>query len=167
VKLPTLLVKLDDGTGQVGTFPYDVSAFVRLPGGVSITRGRTDEFNQVQPSTLSIVFDNTTGVFTLGSGTYGIAIDQRIQVTETVSGAVKRFTGYVQDWPVAWPDGSDTFAVATVTAVDRLSRLARRKLQSIEPKNVLLDAPWHYYTLERARRLDVCGRHLRQRPQRH
>lgn len=142
--LPTAVVKLDDGSG---TFPYDVSAFVRLTAGVSIARGRGDEFNTVQPSSLTLTFDNTTGVFTLGSGTYGIAIDQRIRVTETVSGAVTRFTGYVQDWPVTWPSGSDQFALAQVTAVDRLSRLARRTLRSVPEQEILADNPLADYPL--------------------
>lgn len=143
--LPTGSVKLDDGSG---TFPYDVSAFVRLPSGVSITRGRGDELGEVQPSQLTLTFDNTTGVFTLGSGTYGIVVDQKIQVSLNAgAGAVKRFTGYVDDWPVDWPDGSDTYSEAQVTAVDQLSRLARRKLRSMVENEILEDAPVAYYTL--------------------
>jgi hypothetical protein len=153
--LPILACNLDDGSG---TYPYDVKSFVRLPAGVSITKGAGDEFSDVQPSALSLTFDNTTGVFTLGSGTYGIAIDQRIQVAlDAGAGAVKVFTGYVQDWPVAWPDGSDQFAIAEVTAVDRLSRLARRKLRDVIGNEYVLDTPAAYYNLAEAENSTTAG----------
>lgn len=38
---------------------------------------------------------------------------------------VNRFTGYVQEWPVAWPSGDDTFSTVTITATDALARLGR------------------------------------------
>jgi len=148
--LPTVQVLLDDTSGT-GTWPYDITAYVELQYGYSITRGRSDEVGDVQPSTLGMTLNNTDGRFTLGTtgGGYGaIATDRRIQVKHTVSGVTTtRFTGFVQDWPVEWPGGGDAYAVAPITAVDRLSRLNRRVLRSIIEQEYLLDDPVAYYTL--------------------
>jgi hypothetical protein len=145
--LPTPTVLLDDGTA---TFPYDITTYARLADGVKVARGRGDEFAKVQPSTLDLVLDNIDGRFTLGStsGGYGaINVDRQIQYKETVGGVTTtRFTGYVQNWPTSWPDGGDQFAVAAITAVDRMPRLSRRKLRSIIEQEYLLDAPLAYYT---------------------
>lgn len=151
--LPTVTVQLDDASNG-GTFPYDISAYVRLPDGVAMHQGREDEFGDVQPSTLSLTLENTDGRFTLGSttGGYGaVNIDRRIRVF--FSGSVPttlKFTGYVQAWPVEWPDGSDTFALARITAVDALARLSRKTLRSVIEEEILLDAPFAYYTLGEA-----------------
>lgn len=148
---PTIQVLLDD-VNNGGTFPYDITSYVRLPDGVTVTRGRGDEFSEIQASTLSLTLENTDGRFTLGStvGGYGGALntDRRIRYKVTAnSTTTTRFSGYVQTWPVEWPDGGDTFAVAQVTAVDALARMARKTLRSIIEEEILLDAPLAYYTL--------------------
>jgi len=147
--LPTITIKLDDGTG---TFPYDVSTYVRLVDGITFTHGRENEYGEIQPGTCGLTFDNTDGRFSLGStiinATSPIFVDNQIRVSFTVGGVLKdRFTGYVQTWPVEWPDGGDTFAVAKITAVDVLARLARRPLRSIIEEEILLAGAVAYYTL--------------------
>lgn len=147
--LPTVTVKLDDGTA---TFPYDISSYVRLVDGINMTHGRQDELGEIQPGTLGLTLDNTDGRFSLGStiinATSPIYVDNQIRVTYTVGGVAKdRFTGYVQTWPVEWPDGGDTFAVAQITAVDRLARLSRQTLRSVIEEEYLLDDPVCYFTL--------------------
>ncbi|MCX6399239.1 MAG: hypothetical protein NTX33_04810 [Propionibacteriales bacterium] len=122
-----MTVLLDDGTG---TFPYDVSSYVRLPNGISLTHGRADEQGDIQPSTMSLTFDNLDGRFTLGSTIIAspspIQINNRIRVRLTVSGTtVDRFTGYVQEWPVEWPSGGQEFSTVSITATDALARLGR------------------------------------------
>jgi len=148
--LPTVQVLLDD-VSNGGTWPYDITTYVELQYGYTITRGRSDEVGDVQPTSLSMTLNNTDGRFTLGTtgGGYGaINVDRRIQVKHTVSGVTTtRCTLYVQDWPVEWPGGSSAYAVAPITAVDRLARLNRRVLRSIIEQEILLDAPAAYYTL--------------------
>jgi len=148
--LPTVQVLLDD-VSNGGTWPYDITTYVELQYGYTITRGRSDEVGDVQPTTLSMTLNNTDGRFTLGTtgGGYGtINVDRRIQVKHTVSGVTTtRCTLYVQDWPVEWPGGSSAYAVAQITAVDRLARLNRRVLRSIIEQEILLDSPVAYYTL--------------------
>jgi len=147
---PATQVLLDDASGG-GTWPYDITTYVELQYGYSITRGRSDEVGDVQPSTLGMTLNNSDGRFTLGTtgGGYGtINTDRRIQVKHTVSGVTTtRCTLYVQDWPVEWPGGSPGYALAQITATDRLTRLNRRVLRSIVEQEILLDSPLAYYTL--------------------
>lgn len=146
--LPTLTVLLDDANDG-GTFPHDVTGYVHLPSSWNVTRGRGDEFDTVQPSELKLRFDNRDGRFTLGAPVSDVHIDQRIRIIETVGSTVSvRFTGYVQDWPVKWPNPQATYAVADVTAVCRLARLARRKLKSMIANEMALIAPYSYYPLQ-------------------
>jgi hypothetical protein len=138
--VPNLLVQLDDTSGA---FVHNVTAYVHLPSGVEIKRGRNDEDDTVGPSELKLRLDNVDGRFTLGSATYGIRIDQRIRVIETVGATTStRFTGYVEDWPTSWPSPSASHAVTHVTAVDRLARLERRKLAgTFVDAEVMVDKP--------------------------
>lgn len=147
--LPTVTVKLDDGTG---TFPYDITQYIRTADGITISRGRADEFSQITPSTLTMVAENIDARFSAGSGTYGIAIDRMIRVIYTVGATVSnRFTGFLTALPVAWPDGSDQYAVATLTAVDVLTRLSRRRFFPTIAHEILADLPnWYWPCTETA-----------------
>lgn len=148
--LPSVQVLLDD-VNNGGTWPHDITAYVRLTDGYQITRGRADEQSDIQPGQLSITLDNTDGRFTLGTtgGGYGaINLNRGIRVKATVGGTTStRFTGYVQAWPVDWPDGSDLFSRVTVTATDAMARWARRTLRSAIEEEVLAASPLAYYTL--------------------
>jgi len=139
--LPTMQVLLDDGSA---TYPYDITAYVRLVDGFSWSRGRPDEQSSVSPGTLSITLDNTDSRFTLDDPTYAITLDRGIRVK--VNGA-NRWTGRVQSLPGSWPFGGQEFAVVNVTATDDLARAQRRVLRSSVEEEVLADAPTAYYTL--------------------
>jgi Concanavalin A-like lectin/glucanases superfamily len=142
---PELQVRLDDGTGA---YPYDVSAYVHLPTALGVTRGRNDELGAVEASRLTLRLDNVDGRFTLGSPVYGVHVNQRIRVSVQRGATTShRFTGYVQDWPTQWPTPTGSYAVANVTAIDRLPRLARRDLRSMLEQEILADEPYAYYTL--------------------
>lgn len=150
--LPAGTVKLDDGTG---TFPHDISAYVEIgpdAGPISIVRGRGDELDSIQPSALSLTLNNTDGRFTLGStsGGYGaITTDRAIRVTYSQGATTSiRFTGYVQTWPTRWPGGSSARSISTITATDRLARLARRNLRSSLEHEILADSPRALYCLD-------------------
>jgi hypothetical protein len=144
--MPDLSVLLDDGTG---TFPYDVTTFVRKVDGMVNTRGRADEQSTINPGQVSLTFDNSTGAFTLGSVGYGIHVDQKIRVRESVDGGAwsNRFTGYVEQWPAQWPDAGPQYAVAQVTAFDELARQQRRMMASIAQETILPDGPTAYWPL--------------------
>jgi hypothetical protein len=154
--VPNLLVQLDDTSGA---FVHNVTAYVHLPSGVETKRGRNDEDDTVAASELKLRLDNVDGRFTLGSTTYGIRIDQRIRVTETVGATTSiRFTGYVEDWPTSWPSPSASHAVTYVTAVDRLARLERRKLAgTFLDTEMAADAPFGRWPLRDAEGSTTAG----------
>jgi hypothetical protein len=59
-----------------------------------------------------------------------------------------RVTGYVDEWPVEWPGGSDAYASVTVTALSRMARLGRTApFRSIVEEEVLIDVPVLYWPL--------------------
>jgi hypothetical protein len=145
--LPTVQVLLDDGTG---TYPYDITTKARVQYGVS--RGRQDEASQVNPGQLTLVLDNNDGRFTLGSTVIAspspIKVNQRIRVKVTANGVTRnRFTGYVQQWPVEWPNGNDLESLVTVIATDAQARGERWPLKSVIEEEILSDSPVVYYTM--------------------
>lgn len=146
--LPVVQVLLDDGTG---TFPNDVTSFVRMVEGIQSERGRADEQSDNQPGTLSITFDNTDGRFTPGNVTYGITLDRLVRVKFAT---LTRWTGALVSLPVSWPDGGQEFSVVQATATDALAVMARRTLGSASDEEILADAPEAYYPMNEAQ-----GRH--------
>ena len=148
--LPTIQVLLDDGTG---TFPYDITTRVRLPDGITITRGRSDEVSDITAGTCALTAENIDGGFTAGSTIIGspspIKLDTRLRVKYTPTGqsAVNRHTGYLTSLPVAFPTGSDLEARCALLAADAQARAQRRILRSVPEEEILLDAPVAYYVL--------------------
>lgn len=133
----------------------DISAYVDLNVGASITTGRGDEYASVQTGSARVALVNTDGRFTAGnvSSPYypnvKIRKKLRISYTNPSGGATAyRFTGYVEEWPTNWPTGSDTYSTSQVTAVDRFKRLgALAPLRSVLEQEILADTPTAYYTL--------------------
>lgn len=147
--LPTVQVLLDDGTG---TFPYDITAKTRMTEGITITAGRQDEQGQISASTCALTLDNTDGRFTTGSTIIAspspIKVNQRIRVKLTVSGTtVNRFTGYVQEWPVAWPSGGEEFSTVSITVSDALARLGRIPTRTPLTERLLLSGATLVYPM--------------------
>lgn len=61
---------------------------------------------------------------------------------------IDRFTGYVDEWAVSWPEGGDTHATCVVSATSRMARLANAAaLRSIIAEEYALDAPEIHYQL--------------------
>lgn len=65
---PIVTVELGDGSHQNDTpfgggFGFDVTQYVDMKAGISITRGRTDEFSNVQPGSCKFVLNNVDGIF--------------------------------------------------------------------------------------------------------
>lgn len=78
-------------------------------------------------------------------------IDTGVKVRVTVNGVTTdRFTGFVQSWDNAWPNGGENFATVTISATDRLARLSRRKLRSTLENTILQAKPCGYYLLSEA-----------------
>ena len=143
--LPTVQVLLDAATND-RSFPYDITGFVSLDAGIGIsTRGRSDELSAAQPVTCALTLDNTDGRFSLGAATYG-ALDVNRLIRVKVNG-VNRFTGFVQSWPVAWPNGGPGLATAAITATDGRVWWAKRELRSFPEETILRYGPAAYWVL--------------------
>lgn len=143
--LPTVQVLLDAATND-RSFPYDITGFVSLDAGIGIsTRGRSDELSAAQPVTCALTLDNTDGRFSLGAATYG-ALNVNRLIRVKVNG-VNRFTGFVQSWPVAWPNGGPGLATASITATDGRVWWAKRELRSFPEETILRYGPAAYWVL--------------------
>jgi hypothetical protein len=135
-----------------GSFSKDITDKVLLLNGMTIKRGREDWQGGVTAGELSITLNNADGRFTPGSTILGspspIKVDQRIRVKETINGVtLNRFTGYVKQWPVAWPATVPTWSTVTITVTDAQPRAERQPLRSIVEQEILQDSPLAYYTL--------------------
>jgi hypothetical protein len=135
-----------DAAANDRSFPYDITGFVSLDAGIGIsTRGRSDELSAAQPVTCALTLDNTDGRFSLGAATYG-ALDVNRLIRVKVNG-VNRFTGFVQSWPVAWPNGGPGLATAAITATDGRVWWAKRELRSFPEETILRYGPAAYWVL--------------------
>lgn len=156
--LSTLLVELDDPAGS-GTWPYDITQYVDLREGWTLTRGRQDEFDEVDASTARLTLNNRDGRFTLGSVAYGIVVDQRLRISESFAGGPvsRRITGYVQDWPVTFADAGARNVPCAVTVTDALARFSRRKLTAALAQEQRADSPAYLYALSEAAGAQAAG----------
>lgn len=151
--LPTVKVEIAFATTPDDPSPawVDVSQWVRVQPGITITRGRQDQFSEVQPSKCTLTLINSDGRFTPGnvnSPYYpNVKKGRRIKVWVIDDGSFfTRFTGYVDEWPVTWADSSATVADVSVTATSRMGRLDRgSELPSIVETEYLADTPTAYY----------------------
>lgn len=128
----------------------DISLFVRLERGVTVTRGSTRGGGS-QPGTASLTLDNTDSRFTVGNT--GSPYYPYVHLQSLVK--IERdgrpwFIGRIQSMPLFWPNGGDTECYVTVTLADRLARFNRMSLDSfaIEEMNAL--APTGFWPMVEA-----------------
>lgn len=93
----------------------DITSFVQMPDGITITRGRDNEQSDPSPGTMSFTLNNSDGRFTVGKtdGPYGAYFAKWVPVKLDVNGS-RRFTGYVASAPTA---ADATLASATTVVV--------------------------------------------------
>ena len=100
-----------------------------LLGGISIRRGRSDEFSLCQPGTCTFTLDNPSGNFSPefpGSAYYPNVIEnKRVRVSVTSTTTFNRFVGFIDSWDVTEDENT---SVVSVTATDRFKLLANRSL---------------------------------------
>lgn len=124
-----------DSGGRTWT---DITAYIATEEGpITCSRGRADEWAQVEPGRTSFPLDNSDGRFTFGyaSGAYypGVRPGRRVRVY--VSGIdddaeSARGDGYVDGWPSRYVGGDASRSIVTITASDRMSALGdMRKLR--------------------------------------
>jgi hypothetical protein len=132
----------------------DLTSRLDLTAPLTITRGRADEFTVVQPSSATLTLDNSDGALTAGNSASphypNVRPYRKIRIfyTDPNTGVrTYRFTGYVEEWPVEWPNGG-AYSQATITATDRLARIgAKRPMRSVIEEAILADSPWVYYPM--------------------
>lgn len=152
MSLPQIKIELEDGNTP-GTW-YDITAYFDRTASLSISRGREDEFTQIEASTLSLTLVNDDGRFTLGrsGGPYNLRLRQsiRVRVYDPTFGVwIPRFTGYVNSWPMRWTSGVAKGSRVVVSAADALARLTKPKL--VGPAYIgeaLSDRPTALYRLD-------------------
>jgi hypothetical protein len=131
----------------------DVTDYVELAEGITITWGRQDERSTADANQLTLTLDNSDGRFTFGktSGPYGsgVKLDRPIRVILTPVDGTEAvyFLGFVNEWPTEW-NGTDAYAKCTITASSRLSRLGMQAtIRSLVETEILADDPIAYYTM--------------------
>jgi len=83
--------------------------------------------------------------FMVNAGAFATDFTTQTPATST------RYLGFVDEWPLEWPETVATFATSTVTASSRLAWIADdAELKSIVEQEYLLDGPVAYYTLGEA-----------------
>lgn len=103
----------------------DITDYVE--GDVTITYGRSDELSTADANSVALTLDNSDGRFTPdhpGSPYHpGVKLGRPIRVSVvTAAGSRRRFTGFVDSWPVQW-DGTDETATSTVTATSGMAQM--------------------------------------------
>lgn len=172
MSLPDLRVEVAFSTPPMSDSPVwtDISDYVELQESVTGSRGRSDEFDEVQSGQFSVVLNNTDGRFTPSRATltdgvtanpyYPFVTDgRRIRIVAT-DGVTEwpRYDGYVNEWPVEWENGSVTRPWSRVTATDRFKRLSTSgELLSPLEYEVLADNPTLYYTLSEESETTAAG----------
>lgn len=112
----------------------DISAYVEAPPVVD-SYGRSDEFSTADANDLTLILDNSTGVFTWGSNP-SMRLGRAIRVVANVNGVDHvRYTGYVHEIPTAWPGGRSNYAIASLKAVSRLGRI-NKEMPLKDPRRV-------------------------------
>jgi hypothetical protein len=113
----------------------DVTTYVSAESKVGVRAGRTTEFDDVGPSTCTLVLRNDDGRFTpdsAGSPYYPDVIEgRRIRVTVTESAVdYPLFTGSILSWEPNYAGGMLSNGTVTVTANDALATLALHTFDS-------------------------------------
>lgn len=157
--MPDVTVEVAFATGPDDPSPSwtDISDYVEARENIAITSGRDDELSDIQPSQVTLTLDNKDGRFTPGrtSSPYypNVRKNRKIRVTAVwpLGGGgttYRRFTGYVNEWPVEWTEGTSEYAKSQITASSRRARLAgRTELSSIIETELLADSPDAYYPM--------------------
>lgn len=120
---------------------------------ITMSRGRTDEFADVQPGKLTMVLDNSDGRFTPSAvSPYwpGVKINRPVQLAYIWRGTTYiRWSGFIDSWPTGWPGGTSTYSEVPLTATDILKPMARyRQLGPVLHEEILYDNPAGYWPMD-------------------
>lgn len=124
----------------------DITSAVSLSTGMQVQRGRSDEFSEVQPSTLTLGLDISKSTVPLV-----VTVGAPIRVRVTVNGVTtNRFTGTIESVTTTWPTDGKAASLATVTAVDLMASLNRRRLPATLAATTYAAGPTAYWPMHEA-----------------
>lgn len=115
----------------------DISAYVDMNAGITITRGRQDEFSDTNPATCTLTLDNTDGRFTdtNTSGPYypNLHRNNWIIVKQTISAVqTTRYVGYVQGWPIQVVGKSAQVQISAVCTMKLIAQARTLRAMLVE-----------------------------------
>lgn len=145
----TPVVQLLVGVG----YTTDITSLLSIKLPVSVTRGRSDEFSDVQPSVMTLTLDISTT-----TPPTALVVGAPIRLRATVNGVTtNRFTGTVDSVTVNWPSDSGASSTVTVTGVDLMASLNRRKLPATLTATIMAAAPSVYWPMHEAEGATSAG----------
>lgn len=143
--VPVLLFEV-----ELGGVWVDLTSYVVMKAGVSVTRGRENEQATTSPGVCNLTLRNDDGRFTPGLVTGAHYPNVRRMVRARLSvGGVLRFTGYVDAWTVTVTRRARK-AFAQVRMVDRATLDGLRALQGMPREAILKRTPLAYWDLTRS-----------------
>lgn len=145
----TPVVQLLVGVG----YTTDITSLLSIKLPVSVTRGRSDEFSDVQPSVMTLTLDISTT-----TPPTALVVGAPIRLRATVNGVTtNRFTGTVDSVTVNWPSDSGASSTVTVTGVDLMASLNRCKLPATLTATIMAAAPSVYWPMHEAEGATSAG----------
>lgn len=130
---------VDTGVSEVSTLTHSTSTWywMRLETGYNSARFKVWQDGTAEPTTW-ILDGADSPVITAVAGTHGVETIRETGNTNAnatidfdsyslVDGPLIQFTGYIDQWPVAWADASESVSLAQITASGQLRRIGRGK----------------------------------------
>lgn len=139
----------------VPTGSPSVEAGLVTSGSVSMTT--KDAWTRVSQTFVAASATPALQVASLATSTAGTCYVDAVQLElgssastfTTAAGSTRSlFTGYIDQWPVEWENGTGTYSLVTITATSRMARLGRfAEFKSIVEEEILYDDPVLYFPL--------------------
>lgn len=144
----------------------DVTAWVRLDAGITMTHGRQDAISEIQPGSGSFQLQNDTGYFTQNAvnnlpsvlgGSIDLQYRCQINLADQNGAWWTRFDGPITqlDYTI---DSTGNTNVCAVTLADVMSMMSRQDtLKSWTREQVLADGPTYHWALDDGANTGVAG----------
>jgi hypothetical protein len=144
-------------SSQAGQDFMDISMWVRMDNGISLTRGRQDAMSEIQASSASFVLQNDTGMFTKGKGnsvitlsggTMTLARRYQVNATDEFGAWYTRADGLLSDGSYDYTNNGLVSSVS-VSGSDVLAFMSRKdSLASWTKETVLQGKPLYHWSLD-------------------
>jgi hypothetical protein len=129
---PSITVQIAFASNPLATPVWtDVTSYVRADRPISIRRGRQQALSRIEAGTCSLTLNNLDRRFdpTNNSSPYApnVVPNRRMRIRATWNSVTyDLFTGFIDEWPPAWPLTNDSSV--TIRATDAFKPFARKKV---------------------------------------